>query len=66
MNGATSYTIQVSTNNTFTLLVVNATVTPSTYSSTVNLPVGTLYWRVRANGLNGPSLWSVTRMLIEQ
>jgi hypothetical protein len=25
-----------------------------------------LYWRVRANGVNGPSLWSVTRTLIEQ
>jgi hypothetical protein len=41
-------------------------VVPSTYMPTINLPIGTFYWRVRANGVNGPSLWSVTRSLIEQ
>jgi hypothetical protein len=40
-------------------LVVTKTVVPSTYTPTVNLPANIpLYWRVRANGLNGPSLWS--------
>jgi beta-lactamase superfamily II metal-dependent hydrolase len=62
VTGATGYTIQVSRNNTFTLLVVNATVTGLThswYTPTVNLPINIpLYWRVRANGINGPSLWS--------
>jgi hypothetical protein len=58
VTGAKNYTIQVSRNSTFTSLVVNATVTPSTYTPTINLPVGTLYWRVKANGANGPSLWS--------
>ena len=57
--GATSYPIKVSKNITFTSLVVNKTVVPSTYTPTINLPANiTLYWRVKANGLNGPSLWS--------
>jgi Zn-dependent metalloprotease len=57
--GATSYTIQVSRNSTFTSLVVNKTVVASTYTPTINLPANIpLYWRVRANGLNGPSSWS--------
>jgi hypothetical protein len=64
--GATSYTIQLSTEPSFASLVVSATVAPSTYAITWNLPVGTLYWRVRANGPNGPSSWSVTRSLVEQ
>jgi large repetitive protein len=66
MAGASNYTIQVSKNSAFTSLVVNATATTSTYTPVTNLPVGTLYWRVKANGANGPSLWSVTRTLIEQ
>jgi hypothetical protein len=59
--GATSYTIQVSKNSMFTSLVVNKNTVGavSNYTPLVNLPVNIpLYWRVRANGLNGPSLWS--------
>jgi hypothetical protein len=57
--GATGYTVQVSKNSAFTLLVVNKTVVLSTYTPTINLPVNILlYWRVKANGVNGPSLWS--------
>jgi hypothetical protein len=34
-------------------------VTTSIYTPTINLPANiTLYWRVKTNGLNGPSLWS--------
>jgi predicted phage tail protein len=62
--GATSYTIQVSKNSGFTPLVLTATITGGTnsqYAPLVNLPVHTLlYWKVRANGLNGPSSWSAT------
>jgi hypothetical protein len=58
MAGASGYTIQVSRNAGFTSIVVNKTVVTSTYVPTVDLPIGTLYWRVRANGINGPSLWS--------
>jgi hypothetical protein len=64
--GASSYTIQVSTNSSFTTLTVNATVVPSTYTPTISLPVGTFYWRVKSNGVNGPSLWTTMRRLIEQ
>jgi hypothetical protein len=59
--GAVSYTIQVSKNNTFTPLLVNATTVKAaiSYKPLLNLPVNIpLYWRVRANGANGPSLWS--------
>jgi 2',3'-cyclic-nucleotide 2'-phosphodiesterase (5'-nucleotidase family) len=59
--GATSYTIQVSRNATFTLVLGNTTIlAPITaYTPLTNLPAGTmLYWRVRSNGPNGPSAWS--------
>jgi hypothetical protein len=60
--GASGYTLQVSRNDTFTQLVLNKMVTSSTYTPTVNLPANvTLYWRVRANGVNGPSQWSEVR-----
>jgi hypothetical protein len=59
--GATGYTLQISKNNTFTSLVGTYNVTASTYTPAVNLPVGTLFWRVRAKGPNGPSLWSAPR-----
>jgi hypothetical protein len=62
VSGATGYTLQVSKNMLFTPLAVNATIsggTKSQYTPLVNLPTSTmLYWRVKANGPNGPSLWS--------
>ena len=60
VNGATGYTIQVSRNSTFTLLVVNANTVSSTYTPLVNLPATTLYWRVRATGPNSRGPWSAT------
>ena len=60
--GATSYTLQISTNQTFTALALNMLVTPSAYVPTSDLPRNTLlFWRVRANGPNGPSGWSRAR-----
>lgn len=57
--GATSYTIQVSKNATFTLLVTNLSVATNSYTRTMNLAANTLYyWRVRVNGAYGPSAWS--------
>ena len=57
--GAVSYTVQVSTSSTFATLPVNATVPSSTYTPTISLPSGyVIFWRVRANGANGPSDWS--------
>jgi hypothetical protein len=55
----TNYTIQVSTSPVFASTVVNATATGTSYTPTVNLPKNVmLYWRLRANGANGPSLWA--------
>ena len=57
--GATNYKLQVSLNNSFTSLVLNLNVTPSTYTPIVNLAANKLfYWRVKALGPNGPSAWS--------
>ena len=60
--GATSYTLQISTRQTFTPLVLNMIVTPSAYVPTSDLPRNALlFWRVRANGPGGPSGWSRVR-----
>ncbi len=62
VDGALSYNIQVATDQNFTRLVLNLNVTPSAYVPTGDLPKGTLlFWRVRANGTNGPSAWSRVR-----
>ncbi len=57
--GASSYNLQVSLTLDFTRLLLNTRTLASGYSMPFDLPVNmTLYWRVRAFGLNGPSLWS--------
>jgi hypothetical protein len=61
VDGATSYIIQISKHSNFSSLLKSATVKGSYYYyiSTVNLPKGVkLYWRVLANGTNGPSSYS--------
>lgn len=59
VDGASKYTIQASTTPGFASLNINATTTALSYTSTIKLPVNKLiYWRVRANGQNGPSAWS--------
>jgi large repetitive protein len=63
--GATGFTIQISKNAGFISLVGTYNVATSTYTPTTNLPLGTLYWRVKANGPNGPSGWSAPWTLIE-
>lgn len=65
--GATGYTIQVSLSNTFNSFAINVTINTATsqYISGVNLQAGkTYYWRVRANGPNGPSVWSVVETFL--
>ena len=58
VTGASSYTIQISTGNTFSSTLVNTRVSVF-YVPTSDLPLNkVLYWRVRAEGTNGPSLWS--------
>lgn len=55
----TSYTIQISTSPTFGTFIINTTTKDSLYTILRNLPTGRIiYWRVRANGANGPSAWS--------
>jgi hypothetical protein len=61
VSGATSYTIQVSKNSTFSPLVFSRTATSPTYTHTTNLQAGTTYyWRVRVRVPNtyGPGDWS--------
>jgi bacillolysin len=61
VTGATGYTIQVSLDPAFGTgtFLVNTPVALSTFTPTTNLPQNqTIYWRVRANGPNGPSNWS--------
>lgn len=58
--GITGYTIQISMKADFSILLVNSTVpkASSSYTMAKNLPSGkTVHWRVRVNGLNGPSAW---------
>lgn len=61
-SGAANYTLQVSPDgHTFCPLIVNQTVTASTYTQPADLSGGNpLYWRVRANGAYGPGDWSTT------
>jgi len=55
--GAASYTLQVSTVNTFASFVLNQSTIESTYIPAKDLPANKLlFWRVIANGANGPSL----------
>ncbi len=62
--GATGYTIQVSPVSTFASLAINATISTatSTYRHPTNLTAAKMYyWRVRTNGINGPSAWSIMK-----
>lgn len=60
--GASSYTLQISTNPNFTALVLNLNISASAYTPTADLPkAATLFWRVRVNGVNGLSAWSRVR-----
>lgn len=61
VEGASGYTLQISTDEAFKRLLGSYTfkTATTTYTPTKALPAGrTFYWRVRANGVNGPSAWS--------
>jgi hypothetical protein len=59
--GAASYTIVISAYSNLSAPLIIATTQSTTYTPGANLPAGkVLYWRVKANGNNGPSLWSDT------
>jgi hypothetical protein len=57
--GASGFRIQISRVSTFSTLVAQANIVPSTFTPGIALPAGaTLYWRVQATVKNGPSAWS--------
>jgi hypothetical protein len=62
VTGAATYTIQIDNSSSFSApLTLERTVTASTFT-TSTLPVGRLWWRVRANdGPGAPGAWSATR-----
>jgi hypothetical protein len=68
VTGAAGYTIQISRNDSFTLILSSKNISGGatvTYTPTANLPAGIqLFWRVRANGANGPSIWSAVESFI--
>jgi hypothetical protein len=56
---ASGYTVQVSKDFIFTQIIQAGTATSLSYTPAKDLPLNlTLFWRVRANGANGPSIWS--------
>lgn len=64
VDGATGYTIEASTSAAFGTKAINATINTATitYTHTADLAANTLYyWRVKANGPNGPSAYSEVR-----
>jgi len=49
VNGASAYTMQISNVPTFSILNVSDIVADTFYSLQANLPIGTIYWRVKSN-----------------
>jgi hypothetical protein len=59
---ATSYAVQVSTDQNFATTVINSTGITTTSSALSGLTNGTVYyWRVSATNVVGTSAWSATR-----
>ena len=64
VSGATGYTLQASKVSTFAAIVLTANAATSTFTPVGDLTANTLlYWRVKANGPNGPSAWSAVRTI---
>jgi hypothetical protein len=64
VEGATSYSLAISKYSSFSSLVLSTSTKGTTFTPTTNLPANvTLYWRVRASGGNGPSVWSTVQQL---
>jgi hypothetical protein len=59
MPGVTGYKIQFSTSSTFASVAHTGSPMGSTYTPSVDLPKGMLYWRVQTLGGNGPSAVSI-------
>jgi CSLREA domain-containing protein len=60
--GATGYTVEVSTTPAFSTKAINATTPATSYTHTADIAANTIFfWRVKANGTNGPSAYSQLR-----
>jgi large repetitive protein len=60
VDGSDSYTIQISVKSNFSTLFLSAKPVETAYTPAKSLPQNrTIYWRVRANGVNGPSTWTM-------
>lgn len=63
VSGATSYTFQLDADQNFSApITVDQTVTTTSYTVS-NLPVGTYYWRVKANNSAGSSAFASPRVV---
>jgi hypothetical protein len=58
VDGVTNYSLQISLSPAFSGLFLTKTVNGLSYTMLTDLPHAIIYWRVRANGPNGPSPWS--------
>jgi hypothetical protein len=65
VTGATGYQIMLSTSSTF-LTSTTYPVSSPTFRPAASLSAATWYWKVRATGPNGPSLWSEQRSVVIQ
>jgi hypothetical protein len=62
VTGAASYTIEASTSNTFGTTIFSQTVTGTSFTPAVALPISTeIFWRVRANNVCGNGTFSAVR-----
>lgn len=58
--GATGYNLQISFYSSFSPVLLNVNTVTSSYDPMTGICGSAVYWRVRATGPNGPSLWSPT------
>lgn len=62
--GAGKYTIQISKSSNFSTILVTGTPSISEFRPIADLPAyQELYWRIQAQGLNGPSAWSAVEKI---
>jgi hypothetical protein len=63
VKGSSVYTIQIDSTVVFSLPVVTDAAADTAYTPTVNLPIGTIYWRVKSNLSSQYSLPDTFRIL---
>jgi len=55
---AYSYTVQISSDNTFSTIIDEAVVSTDEYQMSLDLPIGIYYIRIKSNNACGSSAWS--------